>query len=65
MKEVQKTCYYTLCNTSQATVSFRLLVEKPFNIVDISAPPSACSKDEGKKMAAKMISLKPRKNVQV
>ena len=65
MKEVHKTCYYTLSNTSQATVSFRLLVEKPFNIVDISAPPSACSRDDGKKPASKMITLKPRKNVQV
>jgi hypothetical protein len=65
MKEVHKTAHYTLSNTSQATVSFRLLVEKPFAILDISAPPSACSKDDKAITTSKTISLKPRKNVQV
>ena len=65
MKEVHKTAHYTLSNTSQATVSFRLIVEKPFSILNISTPPSACSKDNGEMTTSKIISLKPRRNVQV
>jgi hypothetical protein len=65
MKDVHKTSHYTLSNTSQATVSFRLLVEKPFNVLDINAPPSACGKDDGNITTSKIISLKPRRNVQV
>ncbi|XP_028403887.1 deleted in lung and esophageal cancer protein 1-like isoform X2 [Dendronephthya gigantea] len=65
MKEVHKTSYYTLTNTSDALVSFRMLVEKPFNILDISAPPSAYTKDNTKITSSKIISLKPRRNVQI
>lgn len=64
IKEVYKTSYYTLCNTSQASVTFCLAVEKPFSVLDISAPPSACQ-DNNKATKGRKITLKPRKNVQV
>ncbi|XP_046844531.1 deleted in lung and esophageal cancer protein 1-like [Xenia sp. Carnegie-2017] len=63
MKDVYKTSHYTLSNTSQATISFQVLVERPFTIMDISAPPSACP---GRKIIAGIaITLKPRKNIQI
>ena len=64
MKEVYKTRYYTLCNTTQATVSFSLVVPKPFCVVDVCAPPSANQRKSNEKKG-QTITLKPQKNVQV